>query len=351
MNDNIDIHADHYVASLMREQDRKYAFQANNLNEIEKWQKEFRQELLKILGIDKIKKRGLSDLDPKCIDMIKLDDHIREEWRITSEPGYIIPFFLLRPLKQTEPLPLIITPHGHGKYGKDTYVGIAHSKDDERSMKEGERDIALQAVREGYIAIAMDQRGFAGSRFKEDIIAGEKYSCRKMQMHAMLFGRTLIGERVWDVSRIIDFAETNKDIDDKHIAVTGNSGGGTTTLFSAAVDTRISAAIPGSYFCTFEHSIGSVHHCECNYIPGIMTLGEMYDVAGLIAPRPFLAVAGREDAIFPLNGVKIAYNELYKVYKTAGLQERCELYIGDGGHRYYKARVWPFHKKMVRLTA
>ena len=23
-------------------------------------------------------------------------------------------------------------------------------------------------------------------------------------------------------------------------------------------------------------------------------------------------------------------------------RHRCELYVGDGGHRYYKERVWPF---------
>jgi hypothetical protein len=84
--------------------------------------------------------------------------------------------------------------------------------------------------------------------------------------------------------------------------------------FAAACDERISAAVPGSYFCTFAGSIGSIHHC--NYIPGILKLGEMYDVAGLIAPRPFCAIAEKPD--------------------------HCRLYEGDGGHRYYQAGAWPF---------
>ena len=31
-----------------------------------------------------------------------------------------------------------------------------------------------------------------------------------------------------------------------------------------------------------------------------------------------------------------------KVYQALAVPERCELYVGDGGHRYYKERVWSF---------
>ncbi len=340
------MYADYYVNTLS-ENERKFSFKANNPHEVKEWQDEFRQELMEILGIPKIIARGICQLNPVCINTVKLDDHIREEWEITSEPGYRIPFYVLKPLEQKEPLPLVIAVHGHGKYAKDTYVGILHNEEDRIQTVRGERDIALQAVREGYIAIAPDQRGFAKTRSQKDIEEDNKTSCRTMQMHALLFGRTLIGERAYDISRIIDYAATRTDIDSEKIVVTGNSGGGTTTLFAAAVDTRISVAIPSCYFCTFEGSIGSMWHCMCNYVPGIMTLGEMYDVAGLVAPRPFLAVAGRQDHIFPITATEKAFEELCKVYKAAGFPKRCELYVGEGGHRYYKARVWPFVKEWL----
>ena len=161
-------------------------------------------------------------------------------------------------------------------------------------------------------------------------------------MRAWLFGRTLIGERVWDVSRLIDWATGRDDIDADAIVVTGNSGGGTVTLFSAAVDERIKVAVPGSYFNTFLDSIATIHHCECNYIPGIMRYGEMYDVAGLIAPRAFMAVHGAEDDIYPIAATQKAFAHLQQVYKVFGAEQRCALSIGNGGHRYYKADVWPF---------
>ncbi len=341
------LHADNYVETLAAETAGKYEFKAKDKKQLREWQQKFRQDLIEKLGINEIKKRKIEDLNPVCIDKVELEDHVREEWRITSEPGYQVPFYLLKPLNQDKPLPLVITPHGHGKSGKDTYVGITHNQEEKEKIAEGERDIALQAVRAGYIAIAPDQRGFAATKFKKDIEADRNNSCRTMQMHALLFGRTLIGERVHDITRLIDYAETRSEIDHNQVIITGNSGGGTTSLFAAAVETRIRIAIPSCYFCTFKDSIGAVYHCECNYIPGLLTLGEMYDIAGLIAPRAFLAVAGKQDSIFPLEGVKRAFKKLKKIYKVAGAEDRCELYIGEGGHRYYKKPVWPFVQKWI----
>ena len=37
-------------------------------------------------------------------------------------------------------------------------------------------------------------------------------------------------------------------------------------MLAAACDTRISVAVPGCYFNTFSGSIGSIIHCDCNYV-------------------------------------------------------------------------------------
>jgi hypothetical protein len=202
--------------------------------------------------------------------------------------------------------------------------------------------MAVQAAREGYIAIAPTTRAFGETRTEKDKETNKVHSCQIQLRHGLLAGRTPIGERVWDMSRLIDWALANVEVNPDKIAMTGNSGGGTITVFAAACEPRISVAMPGCYFCTFEGSIGSINHCDCNYVPGILRFGEMYDVAGLIAPRPFNAIAGRDDPIFPIDQVKFAYGKLKEIYTVAGVPEQCKLYIGDGGHRYYKAGAWPF---------
>jgi dienelactone hydrolase len=338
---------DSYLQVLAADSVRPYAFRATSPAELAAWQQAFRPHLRSLLGLDTIASRGIAALEDRLVTQEECQDHIREEWTIQSEPGLRVPFYVLRPPRIDRPLPVVLTPHGHGKAGKRTYVGLWQDDHEREEIVAGERDVALQAVRAGYVAIAPDLRGFAALRRQEDIAIDAVSSCRTWQLHALLLGRTLLGERVWDITRLIDYAATRPDVDARRIVITGNSGGGTVSLFAAACDERIAVAVPASYFCTFEHSIGSLHHCECNYVPGLLAAAEMYDVAGLIAPRPFLAVAGRNDPIFPYSAVQEAFARLHRVYEVAAVPERCALYTGEGGHRYYKAGVWPFVRRWL----
>ena len=353
--------ADSYVHVLEAETERAHAFKATDLEGARAWQRSFRPVLRELLGLDSIAERGAPPMNARKLSEETLADHVREEWRLETEPGFEVPFFFLRPASTSagaaadapagapRRLPLVITPHGHNKAGKNTYVGIYASEEERHSGEVGERNIALQAVREGYLAIAPDMRAFAGLRRSEEKKKDATSSCRTLQMQALLFGRTLIGERVWDVQRLIDWALARPDVDPERIVVTGNSGGGTVSLFAAAVDERIRVSVPGSYFSTFKDALALIHHCECNYIPGIMRHAEMWDVAGLIAPRPFLAVAGDEDRIFPLDAVQRSFARLREVYRTFGAEDRCRLSVNSGGHRYYKRDVWPFVKWALQL--
>lgn len=328
---------------------REFEFQASSREEWLAWRETFRPRLHQALGLDNMAS-DLRGYQPKA-EISKSEDmgtHIREYWHLWGEPTVPLPFYLLRPKTDSGPLPLVLTPHGHNH--PHIYVGIAHDENEEKSMMEGERDIARQAVQEGYIAIAPTTRAFGETRTKEDKQNNRTSSCRIELMHNLLVGRTPIGERVWDISRLIDWATARPDVDAHRIAITGNSGGGTISLFAAACDVRISVAVPSSYFCTFQGSIGSIHHCDCNYVPGILRLGEMYDVAGLIAPRPVSAIAGKDDSIFPIQHVTFAFERLKHIYTIAGVPDRCQFHIGQGGHRYYKAGAWPFIREQFRST-
>ena len=134
------------------------------------------------------------------------------------------------------------------------------------------------------------------------------------------------------------------DVDWGRIGAMGNSGGGTISLFSAAVLPRLRFAMPSCYFCTFRDSIMSIQHCADNYVPGLLQYGEMADVMGLFAPRPVVLVAGREDSIFPIKGVRKAFRHLKEIYRAAGAEEHCHLVVGPEGHRFYADLAW---KKMV----
>ena len=125
-------------------------------------------------------------------------------------------------------------------------------------------------------------------------------ACQPAAGSALLLGETMIGWRVWDVMRAIDWIEGRPELDKERVACMGISGGGTCTLFSTALDHRIKAALVSGYLNTFRDSIMSVSHCIDNYVPGILNWAENYDVAGLIAPRPLFSEGGDADPLFPV---------------------------------------------------
>ena len=336
--------ATHHFETLYKTLPGEFRFQASSPAEWTQWRDAFRPQLRRQLGLDNIG-FDLKEHQPQAEQLATEDmgDYLREEWRLWVEPTVPLPFYLLRPKETFALVPLVLTPHGHNR--PHIYVGLADNEEEAQSIQEGERDIAVQAVREGYLVIAPTTRAFGETRTEVDKQEDRLSSCRTQLMHGLLAGRTPIGERVWDMSRLIDWAMAHLAIDPNRIAITGNSGGGTVSLFAAACDTRITVAVPSCYFCTFAGSIGAIHHCDCNYVPGILRLGEMYDVAGLIAPRPFGAIAGQTDDIFPIEHVRYAFEQLKKIYTVAGVPDRCQLYVGDGGHRYYQAGAWPFIRK------
>ncbi len=238
-----------------------------------------------------------------------------------------------------EKVPLVICLQGHGT-GKHVSMGRKLYPNDH--PEDGDRDVALQALERGYAALCLDQRGMGERR---TVLGGDPNDngiprCFITAMNSLLVGRTMIGERCYDVSRAIDLALTFKQIDGERIICTGNSGGGTTTFYAACMDERIKVAMPSCAVCTYKHSIGAMFHCSCNFIPHIAQYADMGDLAALIAPRKLVVIHGKNDPIFPEEGVRETYATIEKVYAAAGVPQNCTLATGDGAHRYYKAEAW-----------
>lgn len=341
--------SDAHFRSLYENAEMKYSISnKDNFTNFAEWQTLFRQELKKTLGITAMEKQ-LMGFKPTArqIDSEDLGYAVRERWEIWTEPDIPLPVIIMKPKNIKGKLPLMVTPHGHGK-NTEAYAGVYWNEEDREEGEEGERNVAVQAVQHGFISIAPTSRAFGKTRTNEGIANDDYCSCHTHMLRDLIAGRTAIGDRVWDMMRIIDWALENLPVDRQKICISGNSGGGTVSLFTGAVDTRIAITMPGSYFCTFAGSIGSIEHCECNYVPGILNLGEMYDIAGLTAPRFFCAIHGEQDPIFPIGETRKAFSGLQRIYAWAGAPDNCSLYVGPEGHRYYKAGAWEFVDKHLK---
>ena len=306
------------------------------------WRDGARPVLRRLVGLDRIAQESSGYVPHVALGAAEdLGEYTRRAGVLHSEPDVQVPFWLLEP-KTPGPHPLAAFPHGHEDFGKDTYAGICRDEAKRRRVLAEDRDVAVQAVRRGFVAVAPTTRGFAPSNVPDVNARHDKRNCRCQMIHCLLAGRTAIGERVWDLERLIDWATTREGVDGTRILMMGNSGGGVATLYASACDTRVSVSVPSCSFCTYVGANGLVHHCDCNTVPGILRFGEFYDVAGLIAPRHLLTVNGSTDTLFPLSEVDRAFEGTRGIYQAAGVPDHYRGVYGDGGHRFYSHLMWPF---------
>ena len=268
-------------------------------------------------------------------------DEVR--FKMETEPGFFVPAHLLLPKNREagRKLPVVICLQGHST-GMHISLGRPIYPNDEKTIA-GDRDFALQAVRRGYAAIAMEQRGLG--ELKTGVPGGQ--ACHQMAMQALLVGHTLLGERVHDVRCLVENLGQFRELDTERVGIMGNSGGGTTSYHAAGVIPGITAVLVSCAFNRYDASILSMYHCDCNYIPGILNYMEMPDLAVLIAPRPLLVVSGREDAIFPLEAAERGFAVVEEIYEAAGAPQNCRMIVGEGGHRFYAEDAWPVFEEML----
>ena len=307
-------------------------------SDLKQWQRKLRPKVKNLLGTTPKEK---CDLNVRSIWKKKHKYGTIEKIVFTAEAFSDVPAYICLPDAVDEPYTFMICVQGHsgGMYNSIAVDPKNHKK---TIAIKGDRDFGIGCMKRCIAALCIEQRSFGERQEKEQKMVAN-HGCHDATMHALMLGRTLTGERVYDVDRGIDYLASRGDVNMKKIGVMGNSGGGTVSLFSAATNPRIAFAMPSCYFNTFQDSIMSIYHCMDNYIPGILELAEMSDVMGLFAPKPIVIVAGRDDELFPVEATKKAFKELKKIYKAAGAEK-----IGDGGHRFYADDAWPKMLKEIK---
>lgn len=305
------------------------AFDGNNF---ETWQKSAREKLSSLLGMENFE---------KCPDSIEIEytkeiEHGTEtRFTFESEAGYRVPCHMILPKGVKNP-PILIclqghTPGMHLSLGRELYPG------DLDKIAEFDCDFCIRAAKEGFASIALEQRNFG----ELGLIKGMA-TCHEPSSNALLMGRTTIGERLWDVSRLIDVIETHfaNKVDTKNICLTGFSGGGTATAYIAALEDRLKLVMPAVSLCAFRLSIGAMSHCLCNFVPGIAKYFDMGDIMAMAYPKYYVQISGILDEGFPIEGCREAYAQGSLAYKVAGGEDRCVHIEGKGSHRFYADEAW-----------
>jgi dienelactone hydrolase len=249
---------------------------------------------------------------------------------------------------------------GHGR-GAGSTIGIAadgsqrplpsldpplrpFSKGTPGTAAEYDADYGLQCVRHGYVVFALETIGFGMRRdaqTQQDHDASHS-TCLREAMAALMLGETLPGWRVWDAQRALDLLETRPEIDANRLGVMGISGGGLVALFAAALDTRIATCVVSCYFNSFAESVLAIDHCSDNYVPGLLNVCEMPDLAALVAPRILVCEGGSEDDIFPVAAFENAVRQARKIYAAFDCPQSFSAHTFEGGHLFHGEAAFAF---------
>ena len=318
---------------------RRLRFQARTHAQADEWQKALRAKVTELVGGFPTERPPLR---PVTLETRTFPTYTREKFVFDSRPGVSVLAYLLLPKTAPAPAATVICIPGHGR-GVDDIVGIDEQGRDRTDKAGYQHDFAIQAAEAGLAALAIEPMAFGCRRDPINARQGlGRKACDPAAGGALLLGETMVGWRVWDVMRTIDYIVTRRELDANRVGCMGISGGGTATLFSAALEPRIKTVMVSGYLNTFRDSIGSLAHCIDNYVPGILNWGEMHDVAGLIAPRPLFVESGERDNIFPIAASVESFKQVREIYSVFQAADRVEQEVFPGEHSFWGKRGIPF---------
>jgi len=292
-------------------------------------------------------------LAPRITDEEVFDDYVRQRVEILTEPGVVMPMFVLIPRHSPGPFAAVLAPHGHCGGGKLAVAGCREIPEVAASIDQHNYDYGAQFARAGFITFCPDARGF-GER--QEIAAKNNIlnaSCQWINNMALPLGQTVTGMWAWDMHRLVDYAQSRQDCISDRIGCAGLSGGGLQTLWASALDRRIKCAVISGYLYGFKESLLDLHrNCSCNYVPHLYEYVDMGDIAALIAPRPLLVETGTRDPLNGASGLANVRSQMRTIRRAYRLREALRMLkhdVFEGEHRWNGIKAIPWMKRHLEV--
>jgi len=282
-------------------------------------QKVVRDKLLKLMGPLPEK----TPLNARVTGVIKKEDYRVEKVIYESIPGYFVTAALFLPQKRKGKAPAIIYASGHTANGfrSETY-----------------QHIIINLVKKGFVVLAIDPVG-QGERLqyynetegKSRFGSTVEHSYPGAQCY--ISGYSPAKYFIWDGIRSVDYLLTRKEVDPERIGMTGRSGGGTQTAYTAAVDDRIVAAAPECFITSMEYILKSIgpQDAEQNLVYMISEGIDHGDLLEVRAPRPGLMITTTRD-FFSNQGARETFDEVKRFYDGLEAGDHINMVADDAGH-------------------
>ncbi|WP_339901594.1 acetylxylan esterase [uncultured Cyclobacterium sp.] len=285
-----------------------------SLQEWEKRKEEIREEILANSGL---KVDHELDLDMKETATIQMEGYAIKNIYFQTQPGVYATANLFIPDGEG-PFPAVVNMHGHWMEAKgaENIQSVAHS-----------------LAKNGYVCLSMDAFG-AGERGTTHM--DFEYHGSNLGASLMNIGETLLGIQVIDNMRAVDLLSSLPYVDAENIGATGASGGGNQTMWFAAMDERVKAAMPVVSVGTFESAVmGS--NCVCELLPGGLSFTETSGVLALYAPRALKMCNHNKDSnvtFYPSEMLR-SYHNAKPIFGQYEAEEKIAYELFDLEHGYW----------------
>ena len=245
-----------------------------------------------------------------------------------SRPGFWVTANLYIPQGLQAPAPAVLGTCGHSAVGKaePLYQGFCQR---------------LAAA--GFLVLIYDPIN-QGER-DQYVLLPEREAVRSCCPAHNMMGKQLelLGEffgawRAWDGIRALDVLLARREVDARHVGITGNSGGGTMTTWLWPLDQRLTMAAPSCFVTTFLHNLENELPADCEqYPPGVIGAGlEMADFLIARAPAPVLLLGQHYD-FFDRRGHQEACQELRRFCSLLDAPpEQVACFRGPHAHGYWR---------------
>jgi len=272
-------------------------------------------------AIDRTWREFLGQLDvdraeppvPEVVEEDTVGDVIRQLVRYDAEPGVATEAYILAPRHRNGRLPGAIVFHTTTPESIRQPAGLSDVP---------EKHFGLALARRGFVAFC--PRNFLWPETTR--MAGQEETRRFRARHPRALG---MAKMLFDGQVALDILAARPDVDAARIGCIGHSLGAKETLYLAAFDARIRAAVSS------EGGIGTTMSnwdAEWYLGSGIRQPGfarEHHELLALIAPRPFLLVGGDSaDGVASWPFVEAAL----PVYRLYGTPTRIGLLNHGRGH-------------------
>jgi cephalosporin-C deacetylase-like acetyl esterase len=149
----------------------------------------------------------------------------------------------------------------------------------------------IRLIRAGSVVIAFHPRDVLGEPQPgpEQLALGQYMP---ELLRAIVVGKTIVGMRVDDVIRVMNWICTRNDVDQRKISLYGKGGLGMAALHAAAIDRRAATVILENSPMSYRAALDAGLHKNLSeiLIPGVLTRYDTPQLMQAIFPRPILLI-------------------------------------------------------------